>query len=1687
MSDWDSCFLQLCEKLGYYKVHNAHFSRYFFSEMFDCGSSFAFLSRKLIDAVRSPDEIKSLDLLFNRPDGSAKKVPPFMSGVRGCEPGLLSSDAVASVTCDELRRRMYRLRLWMLALKFTLTVKLIATTTTDSSGTDDAVLLCQYALVDLCLVHNFGNIDGVTRLVRSAVAGDPVQVINAWFATLTGTASERQETKDICLYLIGGLAVLEYVHRVEMPVLGILGDDGIVPAMTFELVADGEGFVRHPLSYLLATSLEFESCFQTVSDYIGISSQKQTVSEDLKLSKRLIRWNLCSSIKTPIHEATGRSICAAIGAGTILAINHETVDPFITVSAAMDIAGNLIPVNLVHKLKRFKKEGGSEVILAQGHQLTNLESFGLVPHTVPDILSVARLITQRSGPRNAYRQAVHLEFGHMPLPGHDAVAPSQLPRIDAMYVDAPLAEEIIAEETAANPTINTQSGASRPPDSHDCRIWDTNILGSRRRPHKVHRSVSIDALFCPGRNRPVMVYGPAGSGKSTLIAYLAWRMSAEDNPLLASDRRVLPAVVQLKDWLDSGLDLATFLAHSGTEIVRRNTGSDIAQPSREHWSKWLSRGDVALLLDGLDQVDTAGVSCVKGAIETHPNCPCLITSRTSSQSRFLAIDEQFSVDCYRVHTPSEFNSSMQLKYIRNYKLNVVKGDSSHFVPEKILEQLAEAEWEGLMARNPLLLSLICLVASCPNGAALPKSRVELYDLFISSALARMWNRWRHSITAVSPQHLNFGTDSSHRFNGGDDNANVTSVELVMKQLRPVLEQAALEFLMRDIKNDKHRSRDIGTYNRLIVFRREELKSVIDAATQGEVWNEPYRLLLLDALVEFSSIIIADGEHDAPIPTRDDARCRFIHLTFQDYLAACALARQVSNFKLDFCDRARRNRMLRRIDRRNIGSASTARRAETREFTAQALLQFLDQQSWVPEWRDVFVMLAGQLAISEDTSCIVPELLTTHRDREDDYFHRQSLATECAVEAYLVSRSRGDYRKLRSLTQRNLRDSFETHWSHIVSGTAPASSCSPSTLRAIVRSSLKFDSASASDTVVSRLCSAITSVDSMNRPARLHAALNLKHLGPTIANFSIVWPTLRTGLQDEQRCVRNSIVEAIAAIYHGAGTAEIVVSLMAALRDEDANLGDMVPGTLHTSGAGAATTDIHAGLQPNIAPTSRTPDSDWISNDSISGSRRQYHLDCFKTFVHTHSMLTEAALALRAVYRELHGEYRLAIINAIEAIYPAHGCSEIVDVIMVGMYSTQSDERRTSAEVLGRIGAIAGDTRMLSTPADSITDTKEEPTGRYAPTEALATSVKAADYASPLSSLTTPPGNEGCENHQSPASGNWSVYPNADTALNGALLERYPEPTPTMREAVEEAGSPMDAVGLDEQLSQAFVAPMVKNQSIEQLATVNSALAKDVEPAPFDEELGSLLSSLTSDVMLTRVRTIQTLGRIYRSAASPEILRLLQSSVLHHDWRVRLAAVETIGTVFQSSAHTQVLDMLVSASSDAEAILSKVATEVIARVYRKAPSVKIQNTLLKGLYAKDWMVRQAAVKSIGIVFSDAGDPAMLAALVGKLRDPDPRVRSAVPEAIGSLCTAKRTEYVIDSLMLAIADDDCDVREAAAQSVHALHLYRNRFFTRQRKTTHLALHDILCGKRAVRAEPFHRRLFDYVSAILPHDRQ
>ncbi|MFJ3953613.1 NACHT domain-containing protein [Streptomyces libani] len=337
-----------------------------------------------------------------------------------------------------------------------------------------------------------------------------------------------------------------------------------------------------------------------------------------------------------------------------------------------------------------------------------------------------------------------------------------------------------------------------------------------------------------GRDR-VLLRGVAGSGKSTLVQWLAVSCTkAPGETALPHLYGRIPFVLPLRTLARDGAPLPTpdrFLTSVGCPI----TGS---QP--EGWAdRVLTSGRALLLIDGLDEIPDRERELtrrwLRDLTDAFPDNLWLVTSRPSAVR-----DDWLTADGFGELTLSAMSRAEVAAFICRWhdaaRCDAEDPERLDAYEQSLLAAVHTKQDLARLATNPLMCGLICALHRDRRGY-LPTGRKELYDAALGMLLSRR-DRER-------------------------DMAAPTGIELSDEPQIQLLQRLAY-WLIRNGRSELDRERA----ERIL---GEALPAVPAAAEQG------------DATAIFRHLLLRSGLLREPAPGAVD----FVHRTFQDYLGAKA--------------------------------------------------------------------------------------------------------------------------------------------------------------------------------------------------------------------------------------------------------------------------------------------------------------------------------------------------------------------------------------------------------------------------------------------------------------------------------------------------------------------------------------------------------------------------------------------------------------------------------------------------------------------------------------------------------------------------------------------------------------------------------------------------------------------------------
>ncbi len=348
------------------------------------------------------------------------------------------------------------------------------------------------------------------------------------------------------------------------------------------------------------------------------------------------------------------------------------------------------------------------------------------------------------------------------------------------------------------------------------------------------------------KNDGLIILGDPGAGKTTFLKYLALMTAMGKDASLGIDRR-LPLLIPLSAYANALAEQEISLDRFIVEYFR-NQGIDLSMGAIVE--KALAKGACLLLLDGLDEVQSLAqrhlvVDRVIDYFLFHrrQGNRFVLTSRIVGYRDARPVAEGL-VEC----TLMDFEEKEIKAFVKRWTraMERAAGDNVDLAEraaareeEELLASIKQSGGVRRLAANPLLLTILALMKR--QGVILPERRVELYQKYMETLLRR-WNlargldkRFRRDLDVVETIRI------------------LAPLALWMHEKSPGKGLVKKAELQRELQN-------------IYENRREE-----DPEKAAEQFLADVR------------------GHTALLLERGPGLYGFIHLTFQEYLAAVAVA------------------------------------------------------------------------------------------------------------------------------------------------------------------------------------------------------------------------------------------------------------------------------------------------------------------------------------------------------------------------------------------------------------------------------------------------------------------------------------------------------------------------------------------------------------------------------------------------------------------------------------------------------------------------------------------------------------------------------------------------------------------------------------------------------------------------------
>ena len=365
-------------------------------------------------------------------------------------------------------------------------------------------------------------------------------------------------------------------------------------------------------------------------------------------------------------------------------------------------------------------------------------------------------------------------------------------------------------------------------------------------------------------HRRLVVLGDPGSGKTTLLRYVALlyaRDLAEGTQLVREklgldENGTLPIFLPLRQLgrylaehhpKDDGTEGHAILLRFLVQVLK-NERIDV---SADFFDEWLNGGRAAVLLDGLDEVADPGLRrrvsrLVDAFSRANAGCRCVVTSRIVGYTDASRLNEGYATTTVRDFSMEDVSVFLSQWHRLVAIGHMGSGETAETFAANQTRQLLDAIEKNDRVRelaiNPLMLTVIALIHR--DRVKLPDRRAELYQEAVDVLLGK-WDEAR-------------GVQESLILN--DRPFDISDRRLVLQQVALTMHEKAVKEL------------DAGPLRELL------------ADQLGDAVVEPRELeatvaRFLNVIQERTGLLIA----------RAEGTYAFSHLTFQEYLAALAIA------------------------------------------------------------------------------------------------------------------------------------------------------------------------------------------------------------------------------------------------------------------------------------------------------------------------------------------------------------------------------------------------------------------------------------------------------------------------------------------------------------------------------------------------------------------------------------------------------------------------------------------------------------------------------------------------------------------------------------------------------------------------------------------------------------------------------
>jgi formylglycine-generating enzyme required for sulfatase activity len=246
---------------------------------------------------------------------------------------------------------------------------------------------------------------------------------------------------------------------------------------------------------------------------------------------------------------------------------------------------------------------------------------------------------------------------------------------------------------------------------------------------------------CAERNRRgAVILGDPGAGKTTFLKKLLLSCLHEGSESIGLPPNMLPVFLALGNLVDLKQGLGKFIQDQ-LDREKLNTFSDFG-------SRLLKRGNLLLLLDGLDEVAHLPqkkdvTEWIEQSLRLHPTCFFVVTSRFSGYTPDMHLGADFLEMHIRPLSEEQIVDFVQ-KWYRVVEVGLAKDPVqamkiAQLKADQLINRLSRSDFRTRrvfgLTRNPVHLTNICLMDW--HRGELPQKRARYYEECIDVLLERM--------------------------------------------------------------------------------------------------------------------------------------------------------------------------------------------------------------------------------------------------------------------------------------------------------------------------------------------------------------------------------------------------------------------------------------------------------------------------------------------------------------------------------------------------------------------------------------------------------------------------------------------------------------------------------------------------------------------------------------------------------------------------------------------------------------------------------------------------------------------------------------------------------------------------------------------------------------------------------------